>query len=256
MTFEQGFAEVERAADRVLKVTAALAATTKALLRAARDGDVTSISKSSQKLAGLAETVLQEVSNCRSAWPFSPESEERFLKDEYFNELIRLAEKEGLKVQRRDAQLVSYPYIVRVLPSERVLRLNRVRVTGLRPTNVVSRLRDAQTKRIRSNVQPFLESLYTAYQLVAGSDGGTVPLAKLYRAFTLLPNSAAEYSRDDFARDLLSLDRAGITKTRSGASISLPASTGTKDSRDIFTCVAQDGEVITYYAVRFSGVSP
>lgn len=252
MNFEQGFAEVERAATGVVRTAAMLTSVAKEMIRAAREGEIAGIGKSALKLGSLAETVLQEVSNTRSAWPFTADNEERYLKEQYADELLRGAEGAGVKIQRHDGQLIAYPFIIRVLAAERAVQLNRIRLYKLRPTKVLAKLKAAQTKKSRANVQPFLEALYSAYALVSGSGGGTVTLAKIYRAFTLLPNSSVDYGRDDFARDLLTLDRSGITETKSGARFSLPASTGTKDSRDTFACVAPDGEVVTYYAIKFT----
>ena len=233
-----------------------LTSVAKEMIRAARDGEIAAIGKNALKLGSLAETVLQELSNTRAAWPFTADSEERYLKEQYADELLRGAEGMGVKIQRHDGQLIAYPFIIRVLPAERAVQLNRTKVSKLRPTKLLAKLKTAQTKKSRVNVQPFLEALYSAYALVSGSDSGIVTLAKIYRTFTLLPNSSADYSRDDFARDLLTLDRSGITETKSGARFSLPASTGTKDSRDTFACAAPDGEVVTYYAIKFTGGTP
>jgi hypothetical protein len=76
-------------------------------------------------------------------------------------------------------------------------------------------------------------------------------LADVYEALTLLPGTNGDYGKSDFARDLFILDRSGLTRTRAGASLSLPASTGTKGARGTFSFVAPDGELITYFGVRF-----
>ena len=81
--------------------------------------------------------------------------------------------------------------------------------------------------------------------------GSTQALADVYEAFTLLPGSTGDYGQSDFARDLFILDRSGLTRTKAGASLSLPASTGTKSARGTFTFVAPDGELVTYFGVRF-----
>src|SRR5262249_13197664 len=92
-----------------------------------------------------------------------------------------------------------------------------------------------------------------AYQLVVGASGQRgATLAEVYRALTLLPNAAKEYDRSDFARDLYSLQSSGTTTTKSGARLSLPASTGTKGSTSIFTFVSPDGQQVLYYGIEFS----
>lgn len=252
MSFEQGFAEVERAAAAAEKAARTLAAAAKAMVRAAQEGDIGAIGRNAQKLGDAAEIAGQETANARSAWPFSSQAEEEFLQDSYTAELLGAAETAGLKMQQHDGVLVSYPFIIRVLPGERAVRINKKRFPGLRPSKLVARLKADQNRKSRAAVQPFLEALHAAYRLVCGKegDGSSVPLARIYRALTMLPGS--DYSRDDFARDLFSLDRSGVTETRSGARVALPASTGTKTPANIFVCVAPDGEVVTYYAIRFS----
>jgi hypothetical protein len=255
VSFERGFAEVERAAGAVVKAAGMLGSAAKAMLRAAQDGDMADIGRAAQRMSAATEAAVQEAANARSAWPFAPEREELFLKEEYAAELVCAAEAIGLKIQRRDGLLVAYPSIIRILPSDRAVRLNRTRFFGLRPSKLAAKLKAAQNKKSRGGAQPFLEALHSAYELVAGAEvGGVIPLAKIYKAFTLLPSSGADYSRDDFARDLFTLDRSGINETRSGARASLPASTGTKESRDTFVCVAPDGEIVTYYGIRFTKV--
>ena len=71
----------------------------------------------------------------------------------------------------------------------------------------------------------------------------------------ILPGSTASYDQTDFVRDLFLLDRSGVTRTKSGASCSLPASTGTKGAKGTFSFMAPDGETVTYYGIRFSEVS-
>ncbi len=252
MSFEQGFADVERAAAAAEKAAKALAAAAKAMVRAAQEGDIGAIGRNAQRLGEAVGSAAQETASARGAWPFAPEAEEGFLRDGYTAELLAAAETAGLKMQPRDGVLVSYPFIVRILPGERAVRINKTRFPGLRPSRLVAKLKAAQNRKSRAAVQPFLEALHAAYRLVCGNDGhgGSVTLARIYRALTMLPGS--DYSRDDFARDLFSLDRSGVSETRSGARVALPASTGTKTPGNTFVCVAPDGEVVTYYAIRFS----
>jgi hypothetical protein len=103
------------------------------------------------------------------------------------------------------------------------------------------------------NSDAFLEVLYQAYCLIGGNKemGTTVLLAQIYKALTILPMLRDEYDKNDFARDLLMLDRSSIRTTKTGLSFSLPAATGTKGSKDIFTSIGPDGEPVTFYAITF-----
>ena len=113
-----------------------------------------------------------------------------------------------------------------------------------------------------------LNRLYQAYQKSVGNNqqgtlgsnpyaGPTVRLSEIYEMFTpavLLPGSNREYGRADFARDLYLLDTSGVSKTRSGATVSFPASTGTRtpNQQDIFSFVSPEGRVVNYYGIRFT----
>jgi hypothetical protein len=253
VSFEQSFAEVEKSANAVLKAASLLSAAVKALAKAAQDGDLGKIAKQTQRMDDAVELVRQESANAHDAWPFNTEAEQAFLQEQYTAELIAAAQADGLRIEQRDNALVAYPSIVRILAGERAVRINKSKITSLRPSKLVGRLKAAQNQKPRANVQPFLESLFSAYRLISKDhDRATVPLVQIYRVLTMLPGVSSDYTRDDFSRDLLILDRSGVDQTRSGARVSLPASTGTRNPRDVFACAAPDGEVITYYAIAFT----
>ena len=80
-----------------------------------------------------------------------------------------------------------------------------------------------------------------------------VPLARIYRLLTSLPGAGRDYDRTDFARDLYRLQANGPMRTRKGAAVSFPASSGTRQAkRDLFTFVGPDGQDVVYYGIRFT----
>jgi hypothetical protein len=256
VTFEQGFAEAERAAKAAGKVIAVLAAAVKQLERSALEGDLQKMQKASARLVTLFESMRQDIVNARSAWPFSPEEEEKYLRDSYATEIIAAAKAEQLRIQQRDEGLVVFPSILRILPSERAVKINRKKVQAIRPSRLVKILKDIQSKKPKATPEHLLEVLHRAYRLLAGNEyGKTVTLISIYDILTLLPGSTASYDQTDFVRDLFLLDRSGMTRTKSGATYSLPASTGTKGAKGTFSFVAPDGETVSYYGIRFDEVS-
>lgn len=256
MTFEQGFYETERAASAAGKVIALLAAAMKQLHKAASEGDILRARKASERLVAMLESTRQEVGNARSAWPFSSEAEEAYMRESYAGDLIKAASAENIQIQQRDEGLVVFPSIVRILPSDRAVKLNRKKVQSVRPSHVIKLLKAIQARKPKATPEAFLEVLHRAYLLLAAGDyGKTVALSAIYEALTLLPGSTANYDQTDFVRDLFLLDRNGITRTKAGAICSLPASTGTKGTRGTFSFVAPDGETVTYYGIKFSGAS-
>ncbi len=253
MTFEQGFADTERAAIAAGKAIGQLAGAAKQLQRAATEGDIHRVRKSSERIADLIESARQEVENARSAWPFTLESEETYLRESYAADLIRAGKAENLDIQQRDEGLVVFPSIVRILPSERAIRINKKKVQAVRPTQVVKLLKAIHSRKAKAAPEAFLEVLYRAYSLLVGAENGkTIALVSLYDTLTILPGSSATYDRTDFLRDLFLLDRSGHTKTKAGNVCSLPASTGTRNAKGTFAFTAPDGQTITYYGIRFT----
>lgn len=255
MTFEQGFAEVEQAASAAGKVVGVLAGAVRQLARASSEGDISKMRKASERLATTLESARQDVLKARSAWPFSPDEEELYLRESYVTEVIDRAKAENLHIQQRDEGLLAFPSILRILPSERAVRINRKKVPAIRPSHLVKTLKAIQSRKPKATAEHLLEVFHRAYRLVVGNEyGKTVTLVSIYDALTLLPGSTAIYDQTDFVRDLFLLDRSGVTRTKSGATCSLPASTGTKKAKSAYSFIAPDGETKSYYGIRFSEV--
>jgi hypothetical protein len=211
LEFEEAFELTEKAAKAAEMAARRLVAAARALGKAASDGDLGRIRKASEKLSQEADTAMQDAANACSAWPFNDEAEEQYLAEEYTDELLRSGDSSALKMQRHDGAVITYPLVIRVMPGQRAVMLNRKRVAALRPSRLVSKIRAIQNSRSRLNPQAFLEALFAAYRLIAEGEraGAAVPLVEIFRILTLLPG--AEYTKDDFARDLLSLIAAKRT---------------------------------------------
>lgn len=256
-TFEKAFAEAEQSAAAAAKAASAIVAAAKQMQKAAQEGDITRLRRAAERLASATDSARQDVANAKTAWPFSEAEEKEYLTDSYEGELLEEAAKAGLTIHSRDSRLLAFPSILQLLPGELAIRIDRKRVPTIRPSHLVRTLLANQTKRQRYPVEQFVEALYSAYRIIAGKGGlgSVVLLADVYQAFTLQPGSARDYDKSSFARDIFMLDRSGITTTRSGARLSLPASSGTRGgSRNVFTFVAPDGEVVSYYGLQFTGV--
>lgn len=252
MSFERGFEDVERAATGAAKAAQTLHALTKAAAKAAKEGDLASLDRTLERLDSAVITIRQEVANTKSAWPMTPEESERNLAVSYGAELLEAAQLAGLVITEQDGRFVAFPSIVRVLPSERALRIDRKRITGIRPSHVAAILKAQQAKKPRFPVDRFLESLHRAYRLVAQGDSGkTILLGDIFAAFSLRPGAASDYDLSDFTRDLYALDQSGIRQTKGGFRVSLPAATGTKGQKGVMTFVGPNGEFVTYYGIRF-----
>ena len=234
------------------------------LHKAAKDGNIAAIKRTQSRLDDALGNLRQAVGNAVESWPFDDGEEEQYLKDSYTTELRRAASEQGLEIHERDGQLISYPSIVRILPGERAVRIDRKKVSTIRPSYLTGILLQNQEKPGRYPAGRFLESLYQVYselakedssdRLMKGGPGRVVPLARIYRLFTSMPGSGRDYTPMDFARDLYQLETSGVTKTKSGANciLSMHPLAHKSSLSDVFTFVGPKGEEVQYYGVRFA----
>ena len=105
-----------------------------------------------------------------------------------------------------------------------------------------------------SGSRRFSISIWRAYRRLVGREwngtdpGRVVALIDIHDTLTLLPGS--DYPREEFARDLLLLDRHPDLRTRSGERFEFPHGTTTKGIRPLIVYDEQ-GAQRTYYGVRF-----
>ncbi len=264
-TFEEGFAATEKAADAVLQALNEVLKVARQLQRDAKAGNIAAIRRGTARLEESLSLIRQQVGNATHAWPFAQEEELAYLQDHYAGELQGEAGKEGLQLFERDGRLIAHPSVVRVLPGERAVRIDRRQSSAIRPAKIVADLAKLQQSPPRFRPQPFLESLFRTYLALSKSDtanrlklggvGQVVQLNQIYSLLTGLPGAQREYSQLDFARDLYNLERSDANATRSGDRISFPASTGTRNRGGIISFVEPTGETRPYYGIQFTGVS-
>lgn len=260
--FEQAFGDAERAAEAARKSAANVVSQAKRLVKAAQGGEVAGIKRGQEKLEEALSVLRQDVANAGSIWPFTEEEETRLFGEGYAAELQGAAAEKGLDIYERDGNLISYPSILRLLPTECAVRVDRKKIPTVRPSYLADLLLKNRRKSRGFPPRRFLEALYLVYtdivngpssSLAQGGSGRVVTLTRIYKLMTALPGASRDYDRSDFARDLYSLDSEGPRRTRSGASVSFPASTGTKRrSSNLFSFVDPGGRTVDYYGIRFS----
>ena len=231
-TFEEGFAATEQAADSVLQALGDVSRLARQLQRDAKAGNIAGIRRGTARLEESLGLIREQVGNAARAWPFAQDDEPAYLQNRYAAELQEVAGKNGLQLFERDGRLIAHPSVLRVLPGERAVRIDRRQSSAIRPTKIVADLAKLQRSPPRFRHQPFLESLYSAYLALAQSDtadrlqlggvGQVVRLDRIYNLFTGLPGARREYSQLDFARDLYSLESSGVNEVRSGSASNLP----------------------------------
>jgi hypothetical protein len=256
-SLEQALGQTEAEAAAALLAAAAATKAIKGARSAAQLGNLrdlpSALAAAEQAVAALQSQLARTV----HSWDFN---EETYLSDGSFaRELLDTADGMNVRMFEQDERLYCYPALIRILPGERAVLIDRDRERRLRPRVLVARLQAMQRRPPRFKPDAFLETLHKAYTVLVarhGKDargrGVAEPLVDVYQLLTLLPGQGREYSRQEFARDIYLLDRSDATATRTGQVISLPASTGTRSS-GVIRVITESGEEKTYYAIAFTG---
>jgi len=257
VSLEQALATTESAADAALRASAAATRAIKHARSAAQVGNLrelrSAMAAAEQAVAGLQTQIAQTL----ESWDFD---EDAYLSDGSFTrELLEAASHANVRMFEQDERLYCYPALIRVVPAERTVLVDRERERHLRPSVLVTRLQAMQGRPPRFRPEAFLETLLNAYTALVARRGKDAPgrgiaerLTEVYGLLTLLPNQAREYSRQEFARDIYLLDRSGVALTRDRQVVSFPASSGTRSSTAIFRVITESGEEKTYYGIAFT----
>ena len=256
-SLEKALVKTEADADAALKAAIAAVSSLKKFRTAAQTGNLRELRKTIDASEQAITALRQQFTNAKEGWTLD---EEAHLSNKAFtSEILEAAGQIGLKIFDQDDRLYCYPFLIRILPGERSILIDKVRERRLRPSVLVKHLKDLQSKPSRFKPETFLESLFSAYETVAASRGKKqvntgviVKLIDIYRLFTLLPGQSKEYSTQEFARDIYLLDQSRVTRTKNGLIAAFPASTGTRSNTGTITVITQDGYVKKYYGISFA----
>lgn len=256
INLESALAKLEADVEVTVKVAKSTLASLQKVMAAARTGDLRELRKSRESAEQALGVLQQQFANVREGWDID---EEAYLSgSDFIFELIETAKRADLKLHHQDGQLYCYPFLIRVLPAERVVTIDRVRERHIRPQVLVARLKGLQNRPVRFKPEAFLEALHEAYSVLVGkrddellSSPPVVRLIDLYELLTLLPGQAKEYPRQEFARDLYLLDQSGVTATKQSREMRLSASTGTKSSGSVLSVITKEGRDKKYYGISF-----
>ncbi len=254
-TLEEALAQAEANAEAVLKTADKVVKAIKGMRKAARDGDLRKLRAAPEAVRQSMNGLDHEVQRIEVAWDFD---EEAYLRDGGFvDEVLEEARRQGLRLVLQDDRLYCYPVLISVSAADRAVKIDRKPERRIRPSVLVSGLRDRQKQQPRFKSDAFLESLWTAYRIAVERNpgqrhvGSVVPLRELYDLFTLMPGRTREYAVQELARDVYLLDQSGTTITKDGATIEFHASTGTKSERGVISIVTQTGAEKRYFGISF-----
>jgi hypothetical protein len=253
-TLEEALATTERAVEDALRSAAVVTRELRRALAGVKHGQIRdtrkALANAEAAVAGLAE-------RARSAYRgFDPGEQEYLASGGYVKELLAAAGARGVQIFEEEDRLLCYPSLIRVLPGEAAVEIDRVRERRIRPSTLVDQLARNQDRAPRFKADAFLDSLRTGYELVVASEGkkvdGVVKLVDIWAVLTMLPGQRGQYSKQEFARDLYLLDQSGVVRTaRSPRELRWSASTGTKGAGVLVT-VARSGQRQQYWGISFT----
>jgi hypothetical protein len=145
--------------------------------------------------------------------------------------------------------------LLRVDAKESAVKIGKILERRIRPTELARLLATAQKRPQRFREEQFLELLYRTWRRLVGADwpetgsGPIVALADIHETLTLLPGS--DYPIEEFARDLLLLDRKPDLRTRGGHRFEFPASTLSKGRMRRVVVYDEQGRERAYIGIRF-----
>lgn len=247
-SLEKSLARTEADVDSAIKgATVALSALRK-FKAAAKTGDLRELRKTIESAEKAIIGLRQQFANAKDGWDFPEET--YFSGRDFISEILATADRTGLRIYEQDGRLFCYPFLVSVSADDRVVLIDKRREKRLRPSVLISHLKELQNRPIRFKPDSFLESLFSAYDVIVKSRGeeiGTVvSLRKIYDLLTLLPGQARNYTIQEFARDLYLLDKSRATKTKDGFVLAFSAREGT------IRVITEEGKEIKYYGIYFS----
>jgi len=253
-TFEVALSATEAQAAATLQSAVALTRELKRVKAGAAAGQTRELRRALEVAETLAAQLAEAAGSLRAGYDFD---EQAYLASGgYAKELLAAAATAGVDLFEEDERLLCYPSLVRILPDQAALEIDRKRERRLRPSVVVALLAAAQRRGPRFRPEPFLDSLRNAYELVVARDGkksdAVVRLIDIWAVLTVLPGQAREYTKQEFARDLYLLDQSGHTTTsRSSRQLRWSASTGTRGA-GVLTTVTRGGQQRRYWGIAFS----
>ncbi len=238
---------------------AALLKATRRLRRAASEGSVAILPAAIAAAQSDAAQAGEPLADAAAALRY--DVAEAFASGAWLDELAAAAKQAGVVLVRRDGRVTAYPVALRLDGRAQGVRIGRRLERRIRPSFLAAQLKALQQRPERFNARQFLDRLFRLYGSRARAEdpswrpsrpgqGPLVPLAELHDDLTLLPAAAADYPQEEFAADLLRLDRQPDATGSQGHRFELGGSTGRKGGKRL-TLFDEAGEQHDYYAIRF-----
>lgn len=250
---EAALAATEDRVDAALKAATALTRELKKARTGAERGQLRDLRRALAAAAILAEEASRAAADATSSFDFD---EQEYLESgSYAQELLGEASGRDVAMFESDDRLLCYPSLLKVVPGDAAVEIDRRREKRLRPSVLVGLLASSQSRPPRFRPAPFLESLESGYDLVRSQaskrDAVVVRLVDVWGVLTLLPGQQRDYTRAEFARDLYLLDSSSVATAKSGRVLRWHGSSGTRGSGNL-TTVAKTGQRQLYWGISFT----
>jgi hypothetical protein len=251
---ESALAEIEEKITNAQKAADALSKAMKQLKQAAHLGHIQNLEKGLQSITQRGNEAEAAAKSLEHAWTFDARAH---MANDFVEELRNEAAGKGIKLFERDKRLYAFPLLLTVDAREAAVKVGKKRERRIRPKQLVEIVGAMQKRPQRFSEEKFLAVLYNAYSQMAGAEwrraasgeGPAISLAQIHDFLTLLPGS--DYPIEEFARDLLLLDRQPDLRTKDGARFEFPGSTLSKGGMKRVVVYDENGLERLYIAIRF-----
>ena len=135
---EEAFGETETAAGVTVKAASRVLSQALALVKSAQSGNVAAIRRAGQHLDVAFSDLVECAEDACESWTFDEEQERQFFETRFVAELKATAAERGLTLLEREGLLMCYPSIVRALAGECAVRMDRKKVSTVRPSFLAS----------------------------------------------------------------------------------------------------------------------
>jgi hypothetical protein len=250
--FEEELISLDARLERAQRAAEGLINALKQVRRAARTGNVSEIVRGLDGLNARLADAQSAARDLSGVWRFDASAymaDGRFLAD-----IQAGAAEQKLEMFERNGRIYCFPLLVRIEANQCAVRIGRKIERKIRPSELVRLLAKAQKRPQRFRETAFLELIWRAYRRLLGPEwkgtdpGRVVALIDIHDTLTLLPGS--DYPQEEFARDLLLLDRRPDLRTRGGDRFEFPHGTTTKGIKPLIVYDEQGAERV-YYGIRF-----
>ena len=253
ISFEAAMSVTQGNAESALKSASSVTRELRKARAAAATGQVRELRRALDTAVTQARELLASAQQARDRHDFDDAS--YLASGAYAKELLAMAAEREVGLFEEDERLLCYPSIVRIVPGDSVVEIDRKRERRLRPSVLLGLLAAVQEKPGRFRADQLMESIAGGYDFVIARGGkkpdAVVRLQDIWDVLTLLPGQARSYTRQEFARDLYLLDQSHVEQTKDGRVLRWHASSGTRTS-GVLTTVSRTGQRQQYWGVSFT----